>query len=121
MYLSPIASELQGPVELGPFIGMVPLDCTMTSISVFADSPLGLGTSAVYTLRTGTSITALTLSTSVSDLSDRSLTCTMVAGSQACSATGSVSIAALSLFDLKVVTTGAAPLIHHALVQVVCQ
>jgi len=93
----------------------------MTTISVFADTALGLGVSATYTLRVGTNITTTGVATATSDLADRSLSCTMNAGSQSCSSTGSVSLNANSLFDVKVVLVGLTPSLHNVVVALVCQ
>ena len=120
LYLSPLTSW-SGPTELGKAIALIPKPCTMTSLSVFVDSPAGAGASEVYTLRSGTAM-VVTSEGSGSDLTDQELTCTVHPDTQSCSADGAVALAAGQLFDLKVdFGNGGAPTSHDAVVAVVCE
>jgi hypothetical protein len=93
----------------------------MKSISITADSALGVGASTVYTLRTGTNITSTGSLTATSDLSDQALSCTINSGAHSCSGTGSVTVNANDLFDVKVVVTSTTPTVHNVIVALVCQ
>jgi hypothetical protein len=124
-FLSPIASKVDTPdaAELGTNVAIAPLACTMTSILVRADSPLGGGVSAVYTLRVGTNVTSTGAGTATSDLVDTTLSCTMIQSTQSCSSSATpVPVGANALFDVSVVVSGdIAPPIHNAVVALVCQ
>jgi hypothetical protein len=119
-YLNPLLA-VSSPVEIGTTVALAPQACTMTRLSVFADSALGVGASEVYTLRTGTSIVSTGALTAASDLADTSLTCTIASGAHSCSAAGSISVSADNLFNVKLVVTGAAPTVHNVVVALVCQ
>lgn len=120
LYLSPLTSW-SGPTELGKAIALIPKPCTMTSLSVFVDSPAAAGAPEIYTLRAGTSI-IVTGESSGSDLTDQELTCTVHPDTQSCTADGAVALAAGQLFDLKVdFGNGGAPTPHDAVVAVVCE
>jgi hypothetical protein len=120
LYLSPLTSW-SGPTELGNAIALIPKPCTMTSLSVFVDSPAGEGAPEVYTLRAGTTL-VVTSEGSGSDLMDQDLTCTVHPNTQSCSADGAIALAAGQLFDLKVdFGNGGAPTPHDAVVAVVCE
>ena len=118
LYLSPLTTWA-GVTELGRAIARIPNACTMTSISVFVDSPAA--GDEVYTLRAGTTM-IVTADGWGSDLSDRDLACTIPPDGQTCSAVGSVALAAGQLFDLRVNVGGeGAPQVHDAIVTVVCE
>jgi hypothetical protein len=88
----------------------------MTSIAVRADSVLGPGVSAVYTLRLATDVTATVIN-------DTTLSCTMASGSQFCfSSPTPVPLVANDLIDVRVVISGGtAPSPYNAIVALVCQ
>jgi Collagen triple helix repeat (20 copies) len=122
VFLNPIASKtVEDTTEQGTSVAMAPLACTMTSIVVRADSPLGVGDSVVYTLRVGTNVSALPAP--VDDLADTALSCTMAANTQACSSSlPPIPIAANALFDVSVTVNGdPPPTPHNVVVALVCQ
>lgn len=118
-FLSPIASKTEASPEDGSVVATAPVACTMTSMVVRADTPVGFGDSVVYTLRVGSIITL----PDTNDLADTALSCTMAQTTQSCSVTmPPITIGANALFDVSVTVNGdPAPSPHHVIVALVCQ
>ena len=120
-YMSPV-STWEGPGEIGKAIGLVPAACTMTAIAVFVNSPVRNGGSETFVLRVGTTMVAIDENEADSDLADTSLMCTVTQGSQSCTGSSTVPVAAGQIFDFKVIISGGhSPQTHDALVAVSCQ
>ena len=121
LFLNPMASKTDDATEQGTDVAMAPTACTMTSIVVRADSPVGVGDSVVYTLRVGTNVSALPVP--ADDLADTALSCTMAANTQSCSSSLTpIPIAANALFDVSVTVDGdPPPTPHNVVVALVCQ
>jgi collagen triple helix repeat protein len=118
-YLSPIASKVEATTEDGSVVATAPVACTLTSIVVRADSPIGFGDSVVYTVRVGSIITL----PDTNDLADTALSCTMAQATQSCSSSiPPVPVSANALFDVSVRVNGdPPPTPHNVVVALVCQ
>ncbi len=118
-YLSPIASKVDTATEDGTVVAILPLACTMTSITVHTDTPISPTGSALFTLRFGTTFT----DQGASDLSDSSLSCTIGGSGQACSSSaGAFLMSANALFDVSVTINGTALATpSNLVVALVCQ
>jgi hypothetical protein len=102
-YLSPIASKVDTTTEDGSVLAILPLACTMTSITVHTDTPIDPTSSALFTLRFGTTFTH----GGGSDLSDSGLSCSIGGLGQACTSSGGAFLmSANALFDVSVTLTG---------------
>jgi hypothetical protein len=131
-YLNPGGSKVDDPTEIGEDVSVAPLACNAASITVKADSTVSPLIAVTYTLRVGTTITAVDSVTATSDLADTLLSCQMN-GSNFCTASGSVPIAATNIFDISasVQFFGAShapgapvtgtPAIHDVAIALVCQ
>ncbi len=131
-FLNPGGSKVDDPTEIGEDVSVAPLACNATSITVKADSTVNPLIVVTYTLRVGTTITAVDSVTATSDLADTLLSCQMT-GSNFCTASASVPIAATSIFDISAnvqffgdsrapgsPATGT-PAIHDVAIALVCQ
>jgi hypothetical protein len=84
---------------VGEDVTLVPLACTATTITVKADSSVDPSVAVTYTLRVGTTITAIDVGVASSDLVNTALSCQM-SGSNVCSASASVPVSANALVDV---------------------
>lgn len=126
-YPNPTGSKIDDATnELGEDVTLAPLACTATTITVKADSSVAPSVAVTYTLRVGTTITATGVGVASSDLADTALSC-QISGSNVCSASASVPVAANAIFDISAnvqsVGEGASttPIVHDVAIALVCQ
>jgi hypothetical protein len=112
LYLSPVSFNQQNSVEGVLTAALVPQACTVNKISVLAGALMNPSTSVVFSLRVGNDIPSL---------ADQTLSCTLDDSHQACNATGSVTVTADQVVDVKAIFSDVAPVTYDVLVALVCQ
>ena len=126
-YLNASGSKIDDATnEVGEDVTLAPLACTATTITVKADSAIDPSVAVTYTLRVGTTITAVDVGVATSDLADTALSCQM-SGTNACSASANVTVPANAIFDVSANVqavgegTTTTPFVHDVAIALVCQ
>ena len=126
-YLNPAGSKIDDATnEVGEDVTLAPLACTATTITVKADSSVDPSIAVTYTLRVGTTITAIDIGVASSDLANTALSCQM-SSSNVCSASASVPVPANALLDVSANVqsvgegTTSTPFVHNVAIALVCQ
>jgi hypothetical protein len=108
-FLNPVGSLVSGTEGLTG-IALIAEACTTSRLSLYLDNPVTATTT--FTLRAGSSLGAI---------ADTAMVCTVSSGSNACTSTTAVSLAANSLVDVALVPSGALPLVENAVMTLVCK